>query len=110
MVAADGRGITVAHGDKDVEPGPGQLQAGGEGQGAPVQGVHAVEVHIAGDARGTADARDHAQAALIETELVHCAQQTVQNDAVAASRAPEMGEETLADKVTNRHPSTPFLQ
>ena len=57
MVAADGERVAVATEDEDVEVGPAQRNAAGEGQGATVNEVRAVRLHEVGEAAGTADAR-----------------------------------------------------
>lgn len=103
MVAADGRGVAVAHGHEDVELGAGQLQARGEAEGAAVQGVHGVEVHVAGDAGGAADAGHEADLLLRDAEVVDGVEQAVEDDAVSAARAPDVGEEALADKILDAH-------
>ena len=58
VVAADGQAVAVArnlpYGDVRV----GHLEAGGDGRGAPVDGLHGVGVHIVRKAAGAADAGD----------------------------------------------------
>ena len=88
VVAADGQAVAVAGDDPDVQVGPGQLQAGGEGRRPAVDGVEAVGVHVVGEAAGAADAGDehdllarHAEAG---QRLLHLGEDGV----VAAARAP----------------------
>ena len=52
--------VAVAGVDHDVELGIGQLQSGSEGDGAAVRGVERIQLHVAGDAAGAADAGDDA--------------------------------------------------
>ena len=61
VVAADGGGIAVTHGHNDLQVWAGQFDSCGEGQSAPVQGVHSVEVNIPRHSRRTADAGHHHQ-------------------------------------------------
>ena len=56
VVAADGEQVAVARIHHHVELGIGQLQSGGERNGAAVRGVERIQVHVAGDAAGAADA------------------------------------------------------
>ena len=108
VVAADGQGVAVAHGHDDVEGGPGELDACGAGQSPSVHGVHAVEIHVPGDAGGTAYAGHHAQGGLGQIHGFHGAQQTVQNHAVAAARAPDMREKTFAQILSYGHGHVPL--
>ena len=56
MVAADGKSIAVAGDDPNRQFRPRHLQAGGNGRGAPVDGVHAIGFHVVRKPAGTADA------------------------------------------------------
>ncbi len=58
VVAADPREVAVAGEHHHLELGPPELEPGGEGDGAAVGGVEGVEVHVAGDPAGAADAGD----------------------------------------------------
>src|SRR4029077_714623 len=55
MVAADGKTVTVAPKQKDMEIGPGQADAGSKGNGAAVNEVRAMTVDEIGKTRRTAD-------------------------------------------------------
>lgn len=107
MVAADGQGIAIAHGHDHPQFGLAQLEPGGKGQGPAVQGVQAVEIHVAGNARRTADARDHDQVFFVQAHAVDRVQQGVEDDAVAAARAPHVREKPLADVVVDSHVTCP---
>ena len=61
MIAADGGKIAVAGVHHNVQLGIGQLQAGGEGNGAAVGGVERIELDVAGNAAGAADAGNQCQ-------------------------------------------------
>jgi hypothetical protein len=50
VVAADREGVAVAGDHPDVEVGTGDGQAGGDGRGPAVDGVHPVGVHVIGEA------------------------------------------------------------
>ena len=56
MIAADGQRVAVAGGNPHVEIGPGQIQTGGEGGGAAVDGMEAVGVEVIRESAGAADA------------------------------------------------------
>ena len=60
VVAANGHGVAIAHGNHHVKLWLGHLDARGAGQGAAMHGVHAVKIHIARYARRAANARNHA--------------------------------------------------
>ena len=55
MVAADGEPVAVAPEQKDLEIGPGQADAAGQRDGAPVNEVGPVPVDEIREARGTTD-------------------------------------------------------
>jgi hypothetical protein len=55
VVAADGQGVAVAGDDPDRQVGAGHGQAGGDGRGAAVDGVHAVGVEVVREAARAAD-------------------------------------------------------
>ena len=69
VVAADGGEVAVAGVDDHVQLGVGQLQAGGEGNGAAVGGVEGVQLHVAGDAAGAADAGDDGDLVQVDARL-----------------------------------------
>ena len=55
VVAANGSAVAVTKGHKHGHFRAGELEACGKGECTAVQGVHAVEVHVARDAGRTAD-------------------------------------------------------
>ena len=60
VVAANGHGVAIAHGNHHIQLWLGHLYARGAGQGAPMHGVHAMKIHIARYARRATNARNHA--------------------------------------------------
>ena len=62
-----------------------------KGQRPPVGGVQGVEIHIDRCPAGTADAGDKGNIVLCQANAVNSPQHTVENDAVAATGAPDMG-------------------
>ena len=48
VVAADGRGVSVAGDDNDLQFGLCHFDAGGKGNGSSVGGVYGVEIHVSG--------------------------------------------------------------
>src|SRR5699024_12386481 len=69
VVAADGEGVAVAGDDPDREVGAARGQAGGDGRGAAVDGVHPVGVEVVREAGGAADAGDEGDVLLAQAEL-----------------------------------------
>ncbi len=99
MVAADGGGVAVAHDHDHLEPGVGQFDAGGKGQGPAVGGVERIEIHVNAHAPGAADPRDHDNIVFGKPGAVDGPDQRPQNNAVAAPRTPDMGELLLVAQV-----------
>src|SRR5690242_14934783 len=60
MIAADSEAVSVTAGDEDGKTVVGELDAGGHGEGASVERVHAVGVDVAGEVGGASDAADGA--------------------------------------------------
>src|SRR5207302_8218620 len=56
MIAADGKGVAVAAEYKDMNVGPAQRNAAGEGQGASVNKMHAMRLHEIREAARATDA------------------------------------------------------
>ena len=92
VVAADGGGVAVPHDHNDLQFRVGELDPGSEGQGPAVGGVQGVEVHVYGEPPGAADAGDEDDVVLGEAGAVNGPDQRAQDNAVAAPRAPDMGE------------------
>ena len=61
MIAADSREVAVAGINHDVQLRVGELQSGGEWDGAPMRGVERVELHISGDAPCATNSRNQGQ-------------------------------------------------
>ncbi len=88
MVAADGEAVAVAAEEKDVEIGPGQADAGGERDGAPVNEMRAVAVHEIGEARGTTDPGEGDDLLVIELPFLDHFVIGGEDGEVAAAGAP----------------------
>ena len=71
---------------RQVAPGGGE--AGGDGGGAAVDGVHPVGVHVVREAGGAADAGDEDDVLLGQAELGHEALDGGEDRVVAAAGAP----------------------
>ena len=69
VAAADAEAVAVAAGDEDGHGVVGHLDAGGDGERAAVQGVHAVGVDEAGEVGGAADAADGGDLVLGDLQL-----------------------------------------
>ena len=69
VVAADGRSVAVAREHHHVEVGPGHLDAGGDRQRPPVDGVHGAEVDVVAGAARAADAAHHDGVLALEAEV-----------------------------------------
>ncbi len=92
MVAADGGGIAIAHDDNDLKLGIGQLDSGGKGERSAVGGMERVEIHVDADPPRTANPGDQDDLVLAVAGAVDGADECPQQDAIAAARAPDMGE------------------
>ena len=90
VVAADGEQVAVARIDHHVQLGIGQLQAGGEGNRAAVRGVERIQVHVAGDASGAANAGHDGNILQVQVGLGQRAGEGVDAGADAASRTPDV--------------------
>src|SRR5208282_2536815 len=102
MVASDSREVAIAGIDDDVQLRISQLQAGGEGNGASVRGVERIELHIARDASGTANARDQSQRSEVDLRVDQSASERVDRRADAASRAPDVWHALAAQELLDR--------
>ena len=58
MIAADGKRIAVTGGDPDIEVRTHELDAGGDGRRAAMDGVKAEGIHVIREAAGAADTGD----------------------------------------------------
>ena len=97
MIASDGSAVTVSCDDDDVQFGACKLDPCCKGNGSPVRRVYGIKVHIAGTARGAADAGDddgivlrHALRALDRLR------DAFQRRTVAAARTPQVGQAVLS--------------
>ena len=88
VVAADREQVAVAADDPDVELRVGELDAGGDGGRAAVDGVEAVGLDIVGEARGAADAGDEHGPGGVGLEVGQGLEHGLQDRVVAAAGAP----------------------
>src|SRR5699024_9626304 len=88
VVAADGHGVAVAgdHPHRQVLAGGGQ--AGGDGGGASVDGVHPVGLEVVREAARAADGGDEGDVLALESELGQQGADGGQDDVVTAAGAP----------------------
>ena len=92
MVAADGAAVAVAHDRHHRQLRLEELDAGGEGERAPVRALDHVEILVGADAPGTADAVDLSNAVLVKAQVVDGARERRRDGAVAAAGAPDVGQ------------------
>ena len=103
MIAADGEQVAVAGVDHDVQLGIGQLQPGGERNGAAMRGVKRIQVDVTGDASGAADAGDNRQLAPGRSWLRSArGRSELTRGADAASRTPDVRNAVHAQKLLDR--------
>ena len=88
VVAADGEGVAVAGDDPHVEVRAGGGQAGGDGRGPAVDGVHPVGVHVVREPGGAPDARQEHGGLPAHAELGHQHLDGGQDRVVTAPGAP----------------------
>ncbi len=88
VVAADGQRVAVAGDDPHAQVAAGGGEAGGDGGGAAVDGVHPVGVHVVREAGGAADAGDEDDVLPGQAQLRHEALHGGQHGVVTAARAP----------------------
>ena len=88
VVAAYGESVAVARNLPDGQVGTRGLHSGGYRCGTPVDGVHAVGVHVVGQTRGASDAGDDHGLFWRNLEFGHCLVEHVEDGVVAASGAP----------------------
>ena len=98
MVAANGEQVAVAGVDHNVEIGIRQLESGGEGKRATVSGVEGIEVHVAGDASGAADAGDNRQVLDVDVGIHQGAREGIHAGADAAAGAPDVRDAIVAQE------------
>ena len=88
VVAADAQCVAVAGDDPYVELGIGELDAGGEGRRAAVDGVEAVGRHVIRKAARAADAADEHGLFTRHAEVGHGPLHRLQHRIIAAAGAP----------------------
>ncbi len=88
VVPTDGECVAVARDHPHVEIRTARRQPGGDGRGPPVDGVHAVGVHVVREAGGTADAREEHGVLAAHAEVGHQHLDGGQDGVVAAAGAP----------------------
>ena len=71
VVAADGGAVAVAGEHHHGEVRAGHLDAGGDRQRPPVDGVHRAQVDVVGGAAGAADAAHHHGLLALEAQIEH---------------------------------------
>ena len=88
MVAADAEAVAIAAGADDLQLVVAELDAGADGEGAAVQGVHAVGVDEAGQVGGTADAADGHHLVRLQAQFEQRGLQRGQHRKIPAAGAP----------------------
>src|SRR3989440_5960494 len=88
MVAADAEAVAIAAGADDFQFVVAELDAGSDGEGAAMQGVHAIGVDVARQVRGAADAADDADLMRLEAQLEHRGLERGEHGEIAAARTP----------------------
>src|ERR1019366_9399448 len=88
VVAADGEQVAIAGVDHHLQLRVGELESGGEGDGAPVGGVEAVQVGVSGDATRAADTGDDGDLVQVQLGALQRPGEAVHRGADAAGRAP----------------------
>ena len=91
VVAADSGEIAVTRKDDHLELRPTELEAGGEGYGAPVSRVERVQVHIAGHSSRTADSRNDGRLVEVDVGLVESGGEALDDGADTAGGTPDVG-------------------
>src|SRR5205807_3016421 len=90
VVAADGEQIAIAGIHHHLQFGIGELESGGKRDRPAVCGVKAIEIGVAGDTAGAADAGDHGNLIEIELGTLQRAGEAVDGGADAAGRTPDV--------------------
>ena len=88
MIAADGEEVAVAAEDEDVQVGPGERDAAGEGQRAAVNVVRAVGLHEIREPAGAADAGDGGDLLLPQLALLDQLEVEREHGEIAAAGTP----------------------
>ncbi len=88
MVAADGKGVAVAAENKHVQVRPGERNAAGKRQRAPVNVMHAVRLHEIGKPARAADARDGGDFLLPQLALLDQLEIKREHREIAAAGTP----------------------
>ena len=110
MIPADGERVAVAHRDDHFQFRAAQLDAGRKGERPAMQRVKRMKIHVAGDARRTADPGHHHEFVFLPAEVVNRPQQGVQDNAMPAAGAPEMRKKSLPNVVFDGHVTPLFLE
>ena len=105
VVAADGDQVAVAGEDDDLQLRVGQLQPGGKGDGAAVGRVERVELQVAGDAAGAADAGDDRDVLAREAGFPGAAAM----NAVSTVPMPQVGHQMCGMRSMRRKSSSGWL-
>ena len=116
MAAADAEAVAVAAGDEDGHGVVGHLDAGGYGERAAVQGMHAVGVDEAGEVGRAADAADGGDIVLGDLQFDEGLLDGGEDAVVAAAGAPvgvdlafEIGHRDLVSEPVRRVAIVEFL-
>src|SRR5882724_6751493 len=88
VIAADGKGVTVAGGDPNFEIGANGFEASSNGGRAAVNGVKAEGVHVIRKTRRAADSRDDDEIFAFDAELGENGLNGGENGVVAAAGTP----------------------
>src|SRR5271165_2202336 len=102
VVAADSEQIAVTGIDHDIQFGIGQLQPGCERNRPPVRSVERIQLHVAGNASGAADARHDGDVLQVHVGFGQRAGERVDASTDAASRTPDVRHALGAQKRFHR--------
>ena len=95
MIAANGQGVSVPHGDDDVQLRQTQFYTRSKRQRTTMKRVKRMKIHIPGDTRRTSDSGYHDDLVFTEPQGLDGSQHAVQHDAVSASRRTTYGEKIV---------------
>src|ERR1019366_7613254 len=98
VVAPDGEQVAIARVDHHLQLRVGEFESRGEGDGASVGGVEAVEIGVPGDTAGAADAGDDCHLIQVELGTFQRAGEAVHRGADAARRTPDVRHAVHAEK------------
>ena len=88
VIAPDAEPVTVARDHEHLQLGPSQLEAGGQGGSATVDGVEAVGVHVVRETARAADSRDEHDVLLGDPQIGHGLLHRAQDGVVPAAGTP----------------------